>query len=334
MLTFTQFLNEGRGFELGGKKYSSGFGRYTCDGKSISKEEYLKASAEYKGGKVSSKSIKSMSFDDAMKVKKYKPTKKDLQSRLSEPSVELDKNGNVSVSIPVKMGVDGNLSDGKGFKVTPEYYKDFAWNRYKSALDKHGDTPHVGGFKMSVKHEMTKHMEDWMSSAVMTDKEKENLINDTLDAVFDYIDKNYEDISGDDSKKGNSSKEVIPSKDYHITGGFPGGTEYDVRNKTIEFSYPHRDGVSPAGFTALKFNYSKDSKTLYKFYKSHAEKENKKLSKEGFMDYALKTLWDNVEHTINQYGNKHAKFDMGGIQTKLTDVFRTYIDDNFEKISK
>ena len=41
MLSFSQFLNEGRGFELGGSKYSSGFGRYTKDGKSISKEEYL-----------------------------------------------------------------------------------------------------------------------------------------------------------------------------------------------------------------------------------------------------------------------------------------------------
>ena len=56
MKTFTEYLNEGRGFELGGKKYSSGFGRYTCDGKSISKEEYMKASTQYKGGNVSSKS--------------------------------------------------------------------------------------------------------------------------------------------------------------------------------------------------------------------------------------------------------------------------------------
>ena len=43
MKTFTEFLNEGRGFEWDGSKYSSGFGRYTKDGKSISKEEYMKA---------------------------------------------------------------------------------------------------------------------------------------------------------------------------------------------------------------------------------------------------------------------------------------------------
>ena len=201
MLTFTQFLNEGRGFELGGSKYSSGFGRYTKDGKSISKEEYLKASAEYKGNKPSVSSSKKnsskeeLSFDDKLKIKNYKPTKKDLNDRHFVPKVELTKKGNISVSIPVKMGYDGNLSDGKGFEVTPEYYKEYAWKRYSSAIEKHGDKPHVGGFKMSVKHEMTNHMEDWMSSAVMTDKEKENLINDTLTAVFDYIDNNYEEIS-------------------------------------------------------------------------------------------------------------------------------------------
>lgn len=51
MITFTEFISEGRSFELGGKKYSSGFGRYTCDGESISKEEYMKASTAYKNGK-------------------------------------------------------------------------------------------------------------------------------------------------------------------------------------------------------------------------------------------------------------------------------------------
>ena len=86
MLTFTEFINEGRGFELGGKKYSSGFGRYTCDGKSISKEEYMKASAEYKGGKTSSFNTstnikadgeKKSGKEDADKVTEVIPTSKD-----------------------------------------------------------------------------------------------------------------------------------------------------------------------------------------------------------------------------------------------------------------
>ena len=200
MLTFTEFLTEGRGFELGGSKYSSGFGRYTKDGKSISKEEYMKASAEYKGEKPSS--------------------------------------SNTSTNAKA----DGEEKEPK--------------------------------------------------------------------------------------------RSIIPAKDYHTTGGFPGGSQYDIRHQTMEVSYPHRDGVYPAGHTALKYNYNKDSKILYKFYKSNAEKNNKEVTKEDFMDYALKTLWDNIEHTVNQYGDKHAKFDVRGIQSKVTDVFRAYIDDNFDKISK
>lgn len=50
MRTFTQWIMEGRSFEYGGSKYSSGFGRYTKDGASISKEEYQKASEAYKTG--------------------------------------------------------------------------------------------------------------------------------------------------------------------------------------------------------------------------------------------------------------------------------------------
>lgn len=49
MKSFIEFINEGKSFELEGKTYSSGFGRYTCNGESISKEEYMKASEAYKG---------------------------------------------------------------------------------------------------------------------------------------------------------------------------------------------------------------------------------------------------------------------------------------------
>ena len=48
MKTFREFLTEGRGFSWNGSKYSSGFGRYTKDGESISKEEYQRASDAYK----------------------------------------------------------------------------------------------------------------------------------------------------------------------------------------------------------------------------------------------------------------------------------------------
>ena len=48
MKTFSQWIMEGRSFEYQGSKYSSGFGRYTKDGESISREEYMKASDAYK----------------------------------------------------------------------------------------------------------------------------------------------------------------------------------------------------------------------------------------------------------------------------------------------
>ena len=47
MKVFTQIL-EGRSFTYNGHKYSSGFGRYTKDGESITKEEYQNASEKYK----------------------------------------------------------------------------------------------------------------------------------------------------------------------------------------------------------------------------------------------------------------------------------------------
>ena len=55
MKVFTQLL-EGRSFVYRGHQYSSGFGRYTKDGVSITKEEYQKASEKYKGTSKDTKS--------------------------------------------------------------------------------------------------------------------------------------------------------------------------------------------------------------------------------------------------------------------------------------
>ena len=200
MLTFTQFLNEGRGFELGGKKYSSGFGRYTCDGKSISKEEYIKASAEYKGVKTSS--------------------------------------SNTSTNAKA------------------------------------------------------------------------------------------------DGEKKEQKRSVIPAKDYHTTGGFPGGSKFDIKYQTMEVTYPRRKGMFTGGHTDIKYNYNKDSKALYKFYKSDAERKNKELNKEDFIKYAIKTLSYNLDDKVKTYGDKNANMDIEGIKSKVAEVFTSYINDNFEKISK
>ena len=46
MITFTEYLNEAS-FEFGGKNYFSGWGKYRCDGKEISRDEYMKARQAY-----------------------------------------------------------------------------------------------------------------------------------------------------------------------------------------------------------------------------------------------------------------------------------------------
>lgn len=71
MKTFSQWIMEGRSFMFGGKKYSSGFGRYTCDGESISKEEYQKASNAYKGSDTTS--VSNSEIKDKKKVVKKEP---------------------------------------------------------------------------------------------------------------------------------------------------------------------------------------------------------------------------------------------------------------------
>ena len=48
MITFRQWLYEGKSFEYNGHRYSSGFGRYTKDKESITKDEYMQASSAYK----------------------------------------------------------------------------------------------------------------------------------------------------------------------------------------------------------------------------------------------------------------------------------------------
>jgi hypothetical protein len=129
--------------------------------------------------------------------------------------------------------------------------------------------------------------------------------------------------------------EVIPtSKDYHISGGFPGGSQYAVKRQTMEVTYPRRKGMFTGGHTDIKYNYNKDSKALYSFYKSDAKRKNKELNKEDFIKYAIKTLSSNLDHIVKEYGDKNAKMDIDGIKSKVAEVFTSYINDNFEKISK
>lgn len=92
MKTFTQWLVEGRAFVYGGKKYSSGFGRWTCDGVSISQEEYKKASEAYKAGDKTPVKPKSPSKPKktTKTTKTEKPTKK-VSAVSQTPKTDFDR---------------------------------------------------------------------------------------------------------------------------------------------------------------------------------------------------------------------------------------------------
>ena len=89
MKTFIEFLMEGRAFEYQGSRYSS-FGKYyKKDGESISKEEYMKASEDYKKGGVSS--IKKKQIKKTEKNVVAKTTKDDNFSSKSKTAALLKK---------------------------------------------------------------------------------------------------------------------------------------------------------------------------------------------------------------------------------------------------
>lgn len=127
---------------------------------------------------------------------------------------------------------------------------------------------------------------------------------------------------------------IPKSRDYYMAGGFPGGSKYEVKNTGLEVTYPHRAGEYPAGHTALKYNFSKDTKSAFKFYKSNAERKNKEVNKDDFVQYMVDLLAANIERKVNEYGDKNAKMDLSGIKSKITTVFAKYIEKNYEKISK
>ena len=122
MMTFTQYLNEGCGFELGGSKYSSGFGRYTKDGKSISKEEYMKASAQYKGygnKNSSSKSVNNTTMDNSKEtprnyskvINHIDSTVKDMESKIEQLSEYIPQNDRHYTELEVMKDSMVNLKD-------------------------------------------------------------------------------------------------------------------------------------------------------------------------------------------------------------------------------
>ena len=190
MLTFTQFLNEGRGFELGGSKYSSGFGRYTKDGKSISKEEYLKASSEYKNGKTQTHSTKKSSnsetktFSDGSSYELTPTTTKinimagTRYKHKEEVSFELDNHKIAHEAYKLfKHEIDKGWTDDK---LTKENVIKFAKNKVSSL---------TRGFIFQKDKE-----------TVLPGDVEEKLVDVVTSSIASYIDKNYDKIENDKTK--------------------------------------------------------------------------------------------------------------------------------------
>ena len=319
MLTFTQFLNEGRPFEWNGSVYSSGYnGIYSKDNKQISKEEYKKASDAYK--------------EENKAVKKMKT----IEVEVNGVSAKLDNAKKTTFYAEMRDGFEKN--EGNAFEVS-------SLPGHKFVLVKNKAT---GGVYYNVSEVSTgllcgdceganpkKALEDFLKNSAFA----EGYIHKDRAEEFDGMVKAALARQSEEKKSGKEDadkvKEVIPtSKDYHISGGFPGGSQYAVKRQTMEVTYPRRKGMFADAHTDIKYNYNKDSKALYSFYKSDATRKNKELNKEDFIKYAIKTLSFNLDDKIKNYGDKNAKMDIEGIKSKVAEVFTSYINDNFEKISK
>ena len=134
MITFTQWINEGRSFEHNGHIYSSGFGRYTKDKENITKDEYMKASIDHKksntsysNNKISSSNIITLSsekfkneIDDAIKYvsafdtsgissSKYKNTKEYKDARELRDKMVTDTSEEINLEVIISY--NDNCSD-------------------------------------------------------------------------------------------------------------------------------------------------------------------------------------------------------------------------------
>ena len=77
MISFTEYLLEGRKWEFQGSTYLTSFGKYYKDGKQISKDEYSKASELYKNKSNSDKKSLTVTKDTTDKEENNKQVEKD-----------------------------------------------------------------------------------------------------------------------------------------------------------------------------------------------------------------------------------------------------------------
>ena len=193
MITFLEFLNEGASFELAGKKYSSAFGRYKCDGRTITKDEYAKASADYKASKGGSKVSKPEKKEKYGPHNVYTPSSEDLEKRPFKPKVS-HSNGTYSVDVPALPEYNAG-GDGKNLTLPYEKNMGMWFDKYSEDMKSRGYETDEVGFKRWVKGRIGGKLEDMMSTAIMTDKERSKVYDGFVDAAYNFIEKNYKKIS-------------------------------------------------------------------------------------------------------------------------------------------
>lgn len=187
MLSFTEFINEGKSFIYGGKKYSSGFGRYTCDGKSISKEEYLKISDKYKFEK-------KYPTPEEEKPQVYTPTAKEIKNRNQEPEVEHDdKKGTYKIALQVNPKMNRG-SGAKSIEVQYKTWMDVWYKTFATDENSNGKTDKES-FKNWFKTSFSKPLKELLDTSITTNKERKTIFNDFIDVMNDYIDDNFDSIS-------------------------------------------------------------------------------------------------------------------------------------------
>lgn len=307
MLKFTEFLNEGRGFEWNGSKYSSGFGRYTKDGKSISKEEYMKASAEYKGDKpLPTNTTTNTAIKFSSKV-----TKKDIENRESAPETKIKGIGRIRYSIPMKNGIKNGEYDSS----------EFCSNRFSKYLNQLPSVKdaNIEDFKKYSSDILEKHMNEFLDTALMTAKEKKAFKKEIVDSANDYIGDKWRDLIDEwmVNKRTFEPKIKKSSKGFKIT--VPVHKETFGKDKdTLDISFDNME------------EWYKKYADIVSSNKPLFRDEPYKPDRTGFKGYVKNTIGGKVEDIMRTaMMTQKERWD---IYDEFVDAAFNYIDKHFKHI--
>ena len=336
MKTFTQFLMEGRGFELGGSKYSSGFGRYTKDGKSISKEEYMKASAEYKGDKPSTSSSKKSSEIKRTTnnpLRYITPTEEELENRTQKPE-HTNTNGVFSITAEVRPETNGGEKI-KSFKIAykkniKKWFEEFCKEVDNAGYikDKQGWKTH-NHFMGWVKHNPADDLEYFIDNSISTSRERINAFDEFMTVVDDYVEQNFDFKDGAITKKTKRKTEDDdkPRKKAEPTKKtYDDGSGYERNNVFIDVKYPGGEGVH-------RWNFNKYANLFYKRHKSEV-KNDENITPESLTSYMEKELDKYVFGKYDDRAKKMSSEAKKEIKKAVIDNMLHYATKNFEQLQK